>query len=564
MENQRLFRLTSQSNDGVFDTVFNEDIEIPEGSEIALQSASFDRQSEIVKIDFANSEVDFGLLADPAKRWKINMEQGNYSAIQDGETLLASTAKKMNLAIDMGAATNLVFNGDGYSYSIDRGSQWRLQLDKDGKTEVRAKTNGPCLLSSVYWNTTNAKIATTVFAGTVNAPTVQASGTAGAADFMTRTGGSGSTNLNQSFVYGKLPMVGGTGCVRARIHEWTQTGAGLCATIGLVTNLSKLTSATIANTDIIWGLQLAGNGINYTYKEGSAGLFTDSGVAPEEITFQADKDNVNDLFEIVVGGTPDPLSDQAGRQSIALNIHQSAGGLTQIPITAELPAEGTEYYYFISFHRPIKLDMLQADLDPYQFDQAVDITVEDAKSLLDTVVRTSLDKSDFYPPVADREANFSFPTNEIGAFYGFLPSHPLSIVPQNVLEAEDYRFVSTLRAEFSVRAKNYLVLFDTLPLNSYDSYSRFDVAARNANSGGSRRNLLATVPVKEDQIGTTSVTQIAFEPSTLDYISLRNNSTFLTRTLGCRILTSTYQPIQVDGMASLTLLIKQHGSGSCS
>ena len=565
MQNQRLFRLTSQSNDGVFNTLFNEDIEIAPGSEIALQSASFERQSARVELNSDNNELKFSLQS--GVRYTGRLPTGTFSQLQDGESLLAAAEKEMNVVTDMTETRGQVTVG-GFPYSIDRGSQWRLQLDKDGKTEIRAKTNSPCLLSNVYWNSSNAKLATTVFAGTVNAPTVQEPAAFGAADFMTRTGGSGSTNYNQSFVYGKVPMVNGTGCIRARIHEWTQTGAGLCATIGLVTDLSKLTSSTISNADIIWGLQLAGNGVNYTYKEGGGtATWTDSTIPPEEFILQPDKNNSNDVLEIVIAGAADPLSDQAGRQNIAMNIHQAVGGLTEIPISIDMPPAGTEYYFFVSFARPIKLDMMQADLNPYEFDQTIDITAEEAQSLVDTVVRSSLDKTDLFPPIADREANFSFPTNEIGGFYGFLPGRPSGIVPstldRDVLAIQDYRFVSTLRAEFSVRAKNYLVLFDELPLNSYDSYSRFDVAARNANSGGSRRNLLATVPVKEDQIGTTSVTQVAFEPNTLDYISLKNNSTFLTRTLGCRILTSTYQPIQVDGMASLTLLIKQHSSGSC-
>ena len=564
MENQRLFRLTSQSNDGVFNTLFNEDIEIAPGSEIALQSASFDRQSQIVKIDANNKEVNFGLLADATKRWKTNMIEGEYSQLNDGEALLASTAEQMNLVLDMDKVGNHVQGDDNFYYSIDRGSQWRLQLDKDGKTAIRAKTNGPCLISNDYWvDSSNASKATTVFAqtGTNAAPSVTA-GTGGAADFISRTGGTGSTNYNQSYVYGKIPLVKGTGCVRARINDWTQTGATLSATIGIVTDLSKLTSGTIANADIIYGWQLAGNGVNYSYKEGGGtATWTDSGTAPEFTSVDGDLDNNNDVLEIVIGGVDDDGTTDF-RKEIALTVHTDGGGV-QGPVLnpALFPTAGTELYYFISFARPIKLDMVQVDLDPYKFTQDLFGINQIPESLMDTVIRSAVFKSSVIP-VADREATFSFPSDEIGSFYGFLRGEPFSVVPTSIRASEDYSFISTLRPEFSVTAKNFLVLFDELPLNSYDSYSRFDVNARNANSGGSRRNLLATVPVKEDQIGTTTVTQVAFEPNTLDYISLRNNSTFLTRTLGCRILTSTYQPIQIDGMASLTLLIKQHCSGS--
>ena len=565
MENQRLFRLTSQSNDGVFNTLFNEDIEIAPGSEIALQSASFDRQSQIVKIDANNKRVDFGLLVDPAKRHTTNMIEGEYSQLQDGEALLASTADQMNGRIDMDEPTRQVQGDDGFLYSIDRGSQWRLQLDKDGKTAIRAKTNGPCLISNDYWvNTSPASEVTTVFAktGTNVAPSVTA-GTAGAADFISRTGGTGSTNYNQSYVYGKIPMIKGTGCVRARINDWTQTGAGLSATIGIVSDFSKLTSGTIANADILYGWQLAGNTVNYTSKQGGGtAAWVDSEIPPAFITADPDLDNRNDVLEIVIG---DGIAAAETKKSINLKVHTDGGG-AQGPAMDEalFPDVGTDLYYFISFARPIKLDMVEVDLDPYKFTQDLFGITQVPQSLQNTLARSAVFESGIAAiPLADREATFSFSSDDIGGFYGFLKGEPFSVVPTSIVASEDYSFISTIRPEFSVTAKNLLVLFDELPLNSYDSYSRFDVNARNANSGGSRRNLLATVPVKEDQIGTTTVTQVAFEPNTLDYISLRNNSTFLTRTLACRILTSTYQPIEVDGMASMTLLIKQHGSGSC-
>jgi len=562
MDNQRLFRLTSQSNDGVFSTLFNEDIAIEPGSEIALQSASFDRQSLVVNIDAKNREVNFGLLVDPAKQWKANMEEGEYSQLQDGESLLTSTAKQMNLVLDMGKTTNLV-TSNGFPYSIDRGSQWQMGLDKDGKTSIRAKTNGPCLISDDFWVTSSdASKTTTVFAstGTNAAPSI----TVGVgADFISRTGGGGTTNYNESYVYGKVPMVKGTGCVRTRIGEWTQTGAGLCATIGLVSDYSKLTSGTIADADILYGWQLAGNNVNYFYKDGGgAATWTDSGVGPDEVSADTNADNSNDVLEIVIGGSGPIYAD--GKKQVELTVHTDLAGATT-PGTNYLlyPDAGTDLYYFISFARPIELDMVEVDLDPYKFTQDYfGALYRPSESLLPGVVRSAA-VGNIDIPSTDRRGNFAFPSNEIGAFYGFLPGRPENIVPTSITQSEDYTFVSTLRPEFSVTAKNFLVLFDELPLNSYDSYSRFDVNARNANSGGSRRNLLATVPVKEDQLAGTSVTQVAFEPNTLDYISLRNNSTFLTRTLGCRILTSTYQPIQIDGMASMTLLIKEHGSGSC-
>ena len=568
MENQRLFRLTSQSNDGVFNTLFNEDIEIAPGSEIALQSAAFERQSARIILDNTNNELKFSLLAN--KRYTGRLPTGTFTQLQDGEDLLAAAAKEMNLVTNMEATTGQTTVG-GFVYSIDRGSQWRAQLDSDGKTEVTAKTNEPVLVSTEWREAyPDEFVKTTQLAG-IDPPTINPGNGGNESQWMQRsTTATVPASYNESYVYGKVRMVKGTGCIRTRLYEIGDTtiGPDITATIGLVTDYSKLTSGTIADADIIWGLQIAGNDTNYRFKQGGGtAVWQDAGVQPEQSSESGSADNDNDVLEIVLTGKA-ALSyrDGGGGQSVEMNIHRSGNAVTKLPLTPDTTLfQDVDYYYFISFHKPaadIKLDMVEADLDPYLFD----LTTFQAEqiSTIPTVIRSGFDNS---IPADSRSARFNVANAEVGAFFGFLPGKPVRIPSTDdsdgFIQSSLYRFTSETRAEFSVRAKNYLVLFDELPLNSYDSYARFDVNARNANSGGSRRNLLATVPVKEDQLANTGVSQVAFEPNTLDYISLRNNSTFLTRTLGCRILTSTYQPIVIDGMASLTLLIKQHCKGSC-
>jgi len=90
---QHLYRLTSQSNDGVFDTLFDQDIEIAAGAEIALQSASFDRQSDQITIDSSNESIAFGL---EINNWEANMDNGTFSELVDGKAMLTATAANMN------------------------------------------------------------------------------------------------------------------------------------------------------------------------------------------------------------------------------------------------------------------------------------------------------------------------------------------------------------------------------------------------------------------------------------------------------------------------------------
>ena len=89
MNSQRLFRLTSDSNDGVFDTTFNQDIPIKAGSTIALQSVSFDRVSEQITINAENNTLTFGLINKaPITDWSTTIPSGLYPKVTLGTVLM--------------------------------------------------------------------------------------------------------------------------------------------------------------------------------------------------------------------------------------------------------------------------------------------------------------------------------------------------------------------------------------------------------------------------------------------------------------------------------------------
>lgn len=550
---QTLYRLTSQSNDGIFDTLFDQDIEIAAGSEIALQSASFDRQSEQITIDSSNESIAFGL---EINNWEANMDNGTFSELVDGKAMLTSTTANMNQVIDMNDPDHQV-TYQGHVYSIDKGSQWQLQLDPDGKTEIAAKTYPASPISNQLYGATTAFSTTNVLAGTTP-PAVTPGGIAGTLDSMGRaTGTSTQDEYNDSYVYGKVRMTKGTGCVRVRLAGIVGTGAGTRATIGLVEGvegLKKLQTATITTGDIKWGMQVNGNNHQYLFTEGGGAWQNAPGnLAPLNYSPPTGAANDNDVLDITIGG-----SDFDTQQAIEMAVHQ-VGVYTKLSSAAPVyPDKSVDWYYFVSFHQAIddfSLDMMEVDLDPYTFKQDTYADAPIQESTLGSVIRSGWS----YPlgfPLADRRGIFQWGSNAVGAFFGFGINKPDDIIGNSLAKSALYTFTSGLRAEFSVTAKNYLVMFDTAPMNSFDSYSEFDAVARAANSGGSRRNLLATVPVKEDQVGTTSVSQVAFEPNTLNYISLRNTSPVLTRQLRLRVLTSTYKPVIVDGMASITILIR--------
>ena len=56
---QKLIRLTCESNDGVFDGLFDQDIHIKQDSDIAFQSLTMEKQSTSFNVNSSNDLITF-------------------------------------------------------------------------------------------------------------------------------------------------------------------------------------------------------------------------------------------------------------------------------------------------------------------------------------------------------------------------------------------------------------------------------------------------------------------------------------------------------------------------
>jgi len=80
-------------------------------------------------------------------------------------------------------------------------------------------------------------------------------------------------------------------------------------------------------------------------------------------------------------------------------------------------------------------------------------------------------------------------------------------------------------------------------LDSYDSFEQ------------GRKSILAPIPVSERTISAgTGIVQ--YEPSNLIFIDLKNRKQRLIRNMRARIITDTYDSIEIEGLAELNLLIR--------
>ena len=101
-----------------------------------------------------------------------------------------------------------------------------------------------------------------------------------------------------------------------------------------------------------------------------------------------------------------------------------------------------------------------------------------------------------------------------------------------------YTFTADVGFDNSYDSDTYIIDTQTFTLDSYDSYG-LSAAERSANSGGSRRNIIATIPVTEVPVPGSSNSIIQYEPSTQNYIQIKNRGDIVTRQIRCRLLTGT-------------------------
>ena len=586
MEKQRLFRLTSTSNDGKFATTFNEDIEIPANSEIALQSLSFDRNSDelivpkvATRIQYAINQTQDLSVIDGIKLFTAivpeKADKSAWKANTEGEQFLTALAKELNVSMPSQNDSDIwMDNNLGFDYSISQGCQWNAYLDNDDFVNIECKTQPPARPAQALWknNMTQANVVTykgaTVYDG------------AGDIDTLSRpTGGVGAVDdYNDSHVYGEVRMGKGIASLNVRVAKNASLSLTRVAfTVGLTDSdgIAAFKAGTFADANILFAVRMKGSTSSYEVKQGSNpfGLVSGAGgLLPELVADVGGGSNTNDVIRINIGNAVGAQA-QTDRE-IDMSIHQETAGKTVAGVVGDIQQvnQDKDLHFFIAFAEDstqVEVDMFEVDLDPYAYTPLIETFDSTQTSSLDPggpaqILRNGFEAqpsagTSLVPIPLSRRIGALDLTKEVSNFLGYdiaSNNYLNDILPTNYEESASYIWKADRRSEFKVRSKNYLVLFNNIPLDSYDTFARYDLDQRNANSGGSRQNILATVPAVEDLVTGSSITQLAYEPGTLNYISMSNRSPLITRSLRCEILTAVYGDININGLASMTVLIR--------
>jgi len=580
---QKLIRLTTPdenlTGNCIFTGLFNEDIVIKENSEIALQSLSVERKSQEITIKNSNSEIKFAAVGANSAVPSTSNQTGYirpleiYNKSNDIELLNAITnaLNRECSLIDVPAQMNI---------------QHKCFLNGEGKVRIEARPTPFYTLDQGYPDPDSADPAPTfptfaepdysVLNNVTGAQAVQ-TGVAipGPAQGIFRETDTAITppNPSESYLFGQRPMVKSTGALRVRLKQLEANGGQVSAYIGLVkgnVGLSKLRESTLTELDMEYAIRINGHNNAIDYKTSPAGAWV-STVTPINHTVAGAV--YNDVLEIVVGN--DKLTGQ---------IHQNGpvagGGGTDIKtvLNSANAEDGEDYYWFISFvegKNNIVLDLCSVSIDPFFKNNLTDNTALDPNNQAIATNTTDLTTVVKY----DRDTKLTpiFRINSaVAGFLGWPAAYligdnlPFGLGKVEVVSPADaydgnsdleyklplgYLWVAPEPYDNLYQADNYIVDTQSFLLDSFDSYGRSS-EERSAKSGGSRRNILATVPVSEEPVAGTANGVIQYQPNTLNFIRIRNRSDVVTRQLRFRLLTGRYADVQIQNMAAMTLLIR--------
>lgn len=598
---QKLIRLTSDTGDGIFNGIFNEEIVIKQDSEVALQSLSVERLSTDMVLTGDNNDIVFASVdATPVTTGKSEIGDP-FIGNQAGRIVPFGPVDKSNykeFLANIGRAMNRVCD----AFQTGKINQWGIQHfaaeNSAGKIEIGARLS-PFYQLAIWGDVLLGTLQPGVPSFVRNSAPVTNSITNAESlslweEFQTGAHGMfrntaavvpGTPNFNECYAFGVEAVTKSTGvALRTRLKRLLTTTGGVPSfTMGLIkgaAGLQKLRDSNIVGSaDLDYAIRVNGKDspIQYISKKGDA--FTDSTATPINFTEASSNQQMNDVLDIRIGS-----SQVFGVVTSQIATKTADPIVTPFPNMDGYDSEA-DYYWCIFMHEPLTkcvLDLVGVTLDPIgpnnqnintstapgnAFNQSLTNGFSDIDDLpIQVVGNEVLPEPAFTPAVTLDPIITSFLGFDQSDLRGAKSFGDFLLTPRGAdgeldedyeyLQSKGYAFAAQNLFDNSYDADTYIIDTQTFTLDSFDSFG-LDDGQRNANSGGSRRNIIATIPVSEQDIPGSTNSLIQYEPSTLNYIQIKNRGDVVTRQIRCRLLTGTYNPVRTQGLASIVLLIKE-------
>ena len=526
IQKQTLIRLTANSLDrtgkqGIFEGIFNDGILIKPNSQLALQSCSLSRDQDSFLVNSGNNKISFQV-SQAGGVHEIFLKYGLYDSdslfrlledIQDkmNDQLDITKTKEHNTFIEVKANSQNKVN-------------FNFMLGKSQSIITTPAENDPTT-SGIYYSKNNGTNEI-VKAG------------AGTAQYLTGTANYTPLSGTRQYIYSNIPFNQGAGLIKIRLDRFTTNPSDAAksgAIIGLLPDteaiglllVSENSNRKILEKDYRYAICTNTDGqadSPYMIKTSQGGNFVATAISPQKASAGGETNN-------------DILMIKMTKGSIQLVIAQDGQG-EQIVFEENLQRRDTNNNII--------------NLLPYVgiFGSALQTRIGNSSIAFNpednTQAGTNFEEADLavgatpYPIARARNTiyNLIFGREELANFLGFqqLEQNPTAITTPN------QRYIGDKELTKLFSTNTYLIEMLSEQLDSFDSFD------------GGRKNILAPIPLSDHVISNTGI--IHYEPNNLMFINLRNDKEKLIRNMRCRIITNAYEPINIEGLADICLLIR--------
>lgn len=569
MVKQKLVRLTANSQDligkqCIFEATYNDGILIDKNSQVALLSATLSRNIDNLIVNSFNDIITFQTANGETK--EIRLPHGTY----DGNTLfmlLDGMQDAMNaslgilpLAVDL-AKTPPVQSGreQGMHVNVFVNDQNAVEIQIRRTKQVNAFPNSFAQLVSGIGIGTALGWRYSLYQGTqqVDKDNVTANGAMFVNQFMVQSPMSDKLGT-ASYIYSTIPFTKGAGQLAVQIQHFLthnvlidqgQTGVMIGLLVKTDSILQRLQNATndddrIKPSEFAFGVSTNNDGHNgspYQIKTPSLAEFVDTTINPTktESTSDGRTDNCDIIsIRITNGGIHmifadntmgDPSSQYFAQRGRTLYI----GGAP----TRDSNGNEIEYIPYIGLYGAKEFTKVGQIVCNLMADPVNTLTMVEDEFTAGAVGVTPLCKT----VSTKSHFNVIFGKESVAGFLGYPetnldPDTGNELVPPVIFVAPDPRTKL-------YNTNTYLVEMLSELVESYDSFQE------------GRKNILAPIPISERTVSAgTGIVQ--YEPNNLVFVDLKNSRERLIRNMRARIITDTYDSIEIEGLAELNLLIR--------
>jgi len=569
MVKQKLVRLTANSQDligkqCIFEATYNDGILIDKNSQVALLSATLSRSIDSLIVNAFNDIVTFQTANGETK--EIRIPHGSY----DGNTLfilLDGLQDAMNaslgilpLAVDL-AKTPPVQSGreQGMHVNVFVNDQNAVEIQIRRTKQVNAYPNSFAQLASGIGIGTALGWRYSLYQGVQQVSKLDdgATGSLFVRDEMVQSPMFDKVGT-ASYIYSTIPFTKGAGQLAVQIQHFLsqnllinqgQTGVMIGLLVKTDSILQRLQNATndddrIKPSEFAFGVSTNNNGHNqspYQIKTPSLAEFVDTTITPTKTGLAPDGrvDNCDIIsIRITDGGIHmlfadntmgDPASQYFAQRGRTLYI----GGAP----TRDSNGNEIEYIPYIGLYGDTNFTRVAKVVCNLMADPVnTQLMVED-EFTAGVAGETPLCKS----VSTKSHFNVIFGKESVAGFLGYPetnldPDTGNELVPPILFVAPDPR-------SKIYNTNTYLVEMLSELVDSYDSFQE------------GRKNILAPIPISERTINAgTGIVQ--YQPNNLVFVDLKNSKERLIRNMRARIITDTYDNIEIEGLAELNLLIR--------